>query len=630
MPHLATTAPPIVTLVLAILVLWLSVAFGQRVMAWFRVPAERLNLVRAVVALGLGLGLLQFVPFLLGVAGVLSVTSLRIALALLALALVRDLVAVARALVDALRALRRPDGWTLALLLVLLPPTILTGLLAITPSIDADGLSYHLAVPKRWLDAGSLVYLPTYPYSNMPMGIEMLFGIGLVLGGDVTAKLLHFGVGLATAAALFAGARQLGGRLSGAAAAVLYLVGPAGALAVLGWGYLEGIIAFAMVSAVIAWIAWYQTRELGWLRCACLLAGISVSFKVTSALLPIAFGALTLFVLWDALKRGERENAVGVGEFLVLAALVVLPVLPWFVRSALLTGNPFFPLFVGLIPTRDYSPETAAVFQHYNRYFVWGSGRGGNWSLGLRQGILAGFALAAVLATAFAYFRLSTKVARAVALAMLGIVVIQVAAVGLYTRYWIPLAAVLVLPIAVWCEPLFRFPIARAALIAVAALGSAVRTRAVFSNVNNDVGGLALAGIGLQSERNFTLQHLPLFPLYERANADLPANAVVMLTYYCGGSFHIDRTTLCAEFLQDALRFTTWQDFSADVARLRVTHVLAPRSLAEGSAPPPVDLAAPTRLIRDEQDEFIGRLLRTRGRLVQGAADQGLYALDAR
>ncbi|HEV8550122.1 MAG TPA: hypothetical protein VGQ57_13855, partial [Polyangiaceae bacterium] len=90
MPWLTTTAPPVlVGPPFALAFLWLSLAVGRRLLRWLGArgghPAER-----ALAMLGLGLGALEFVPFSLGAAGILSVTTLRIAIAVVALLALPD------------------------------------------------------------------------------------------------------------------------------------------------------------------------------------------------------------------------------------------------------------------------------------------------------------------------------------------------------------------------------------------------------------------------------------------------------------------------------------------------------------------------------------------------------------
>ncbi|HEX6767176.1 MAG TPA: hypothetical protein VF103_16880, partial [Polyangiaceae bacterium] len=519
-----------------------------------------------------------------------------------------------------MRAFRVTDRWFLAWALAFAPALFVAWFLALAPTVDPDGLAYHLTVPKRWLEAGSLVYLPTYIYSNTPMGLEMLFMSGLALGGDVAAKLVHFGLGVTAAIGLYLAGVRLRGPVTGILAPTAYLVGPAGVGSLLGCAYLEGGIALAMVGSVLAWLVWFRGGGMGFLRAAFLASGIAASFKLTAILFPIALGALTLVVLHERVGTRVVLDALGLVPF------IALPVAPWFVRAAIVTGNPFFPLFAGIFPSRDYSPVMGARLEHYARYFFWGSRL--DWGLERRKILLAVVALVVAAAGAVAFFRLRTRAARAAAVVVAAIVLVQISATGLYVRYWIPMLAVLCLPIFALFEGVLTGARQRVAVVAVTALLSLYGARSNLASVGNDVGGLARAAFGLEERRAFLARHIPLYPMYEHANRELPPSSHILLTYYCGG-FYLDRTTLCGEFIQESLRWTTWDVFAKDMAKLGVTHVFAPKTFAEGGpAPPRLDKSSPSILLRPKQEEFLTRMLRGHARLLISASDQGLYEIE--
>ena len=637
MPALVTTGPSFLSSsVFAVAFIWLSLALGRRLLRWFGITESDLSAEWLVIAFALGAGSLQLVPLVLGAAGVLRVSTLRIAIAALAIALGLDLLAVARKVGQALRNVRKPDGLVTGCLLVLTPALLLAALLAFTPTIDPDGLGYHLTVPKRWLALGSLDYLPTYPYSNTPMGVEMLFTIALSFAGDAAAKTLHLTCGLFAALSLYLAGKRLRGELVGALAAVLFLVGPFGVVNVLGCAYLEGAVTLAMGASALAWIIWFQAppaeRRAGWLRAAFALAGIGVSFKLTAALFPIAIATLTLAAITD--RRAGRETPLGVARLPLWSLLpcVALPILPWLVRSALVTGNPIFPLFARFIPSRDLSPGLAKQFDDYNRYMLWASRAGAHLSLEQRKLILLGVGLITLAIAGFVFVRERSRVARAVTLVLAVTVLVQLAAVGLYGRYWIPALAVMQLPVlAALSRAIPGLPSKRAlsaALLVVTGVGALLQIRQCVSSVNGDVRGLVLTALGIEPQRSFVLAHLPLFPLYEQANRELPPDAKIVLSTYCGG-FYLDRTTYCAEFVQDSLRLTSWNAFSDDVRRLEVSDVLAPRDLnTKNSNDAEPGGGSVSELFRRQQNEYVGRLLDEHGHLLGAASDQGLYAVD--
>jgi len=636
MPALVTTGPSILfSTAFACAFFWLSAALGRRLLILFRTPALPNDTARVLIAVALGAGALQFVPFALGAAGILHVSSLRIAIAVIALSLTRDLIAVAGEITRGLKAFRPSIGFPAAAAFALAPSFIVALFLALTPTLDPDGLGYHLTVPKRWLETGVIGYLPTYPYSNTPMGVEMLFSIALTFAGDAAAKILHFACGFAGAFGLYLAGTRLRSKLCGAAAAAIYLVGPVGVGGVLGCAYLEGSTGFAMIASALAWILWFQGRDqgidgsVGWLRAAFVLAGVAVSFKITSALFPVALAILTLAIQAEPANRQDRPLLQVLRPVLTALLLGSLPVLPWLVRAALVTGNPLFPLFAQWIPSRDLSPALAKQFEDYNRYMLWASRAGAHWSLALRKLVLLGGALLTIAIGTVAFIRLRSYMARATTLVVVGTVLVQLGAVGLYARYWIPLLAVIELPLLLALPNLpAAFPERwlRALVVAAAALGSLVQARQGIGSAGGDVRGLVATAFGLESQRAFLLEHLPLFPLYERANQSLPGSAKIVLSTYCGG-FYLDRTTYCAEFVQDSLRLTGWEPFTEDLRRLGATHVLAPRALRSGNGAPPGG-GSVSEIYREQQNTLVGRLLNDHGHLLQAASDQGLYEIE--
>jgi|GEM_PF-1128110 len=628
MPALVTPAPAFLFAALFVIpFLWACMAVGRRLLILLNVPAVDEPSERAVLTAALGAGLLQFLPFLLGVFGVLSVVTMRVALLAIVLVFVKDVLAVGRAGVAAVKRLPQLPKPLLWLCVALSPGLVAAALLALTPTIDPDGLAYHLTVPKRWLALGTLEYLPTYVYSNTPMGVEMLFTAGLAVTGDSAAKLLHLALGVLAAVAVYRAGVRLKGHAVGAFAAFLFLAGPTGVSYLLGWAYVEGAIGFVIAAAALAWLLWFQDQQAGRLRCVALLAGVAVSFKLTTVLFVVGLAALTGYALVLAARERKEPPRAGLLRLASLVPFVVLPVLPWFVRSTLVTGNPVFPLFAKLIPSRDFSPELAASFDNYNRYLLWASRFATTWSIEFRKIVLSCCMAAVALCGVLAFVRFKSPIARATTIILSLVMIGQLSAVGLYARYWVPVLPVLLLPVLAGLYFLLAAAWAQRALIVVAALGSLLQARTALKSVDFDLAPLSKTALGLMSPVEFARSKLVLYPIYDAANQSLPANARVALTYNCS-SFYIDKTTFCSDFPQDALGFANWEAFNASIRALRVTHVVAPRTIAEGGPPPPPDYSAPAQLFRARENEYVGRLLQSRGRLLVAAADQGLYALE--
>jgi hypothetical protein len=570
----------------------------------------------------LGAGVLVWVPLALGAFGALGVTSVRVAVAALVVPVVPDLIAVARAATRATARISPRAGWMLPWLFALLPALAVAFLSAMTPTIDPDGLSYHLTAPKRWLLGGSLAYLPTYPVSNAPMGAEMLFMIALAFAGDAAAKLLHFVLGCAGALGVYLAGRRVRGAVTGALASTRYLVGPAGIVTLLGTAYVEGAVSCALIAASLAWMIWLRERDDGWLRVTALLAGLAVSFKLTAVVFPVALALLTMLAAAGESRLDRCTLGSSVKLLAVFMPFVLIPLLPWLVRSTILTGNPVFPMFASAIPSRDLSPQHAAQFEQYIRYMNWAGSSGALLNLAQRKAILTGVELIIAAIGAAFFVRARTRFARGTVVVLTGVTLVQCLAAGLYVRYWIPVLAVLQLPLLAMLEPLFVARGIKAALVGATFAGSLLSVRMPLSQTS--MPELVKTALGVESQQAFVAHQMPLFPLYDLVNRATPEDAGVLLSNYCGG-FYLDRRTFCAEFVQDSLRYDSWEHFIEDMHRLGVTHVIAPRTLATGGPLPDLEFGNIAVIIRPSEFVVLGRLLRSHGKLLEQALDQGLY-----
>jgi hypothetical protein len=336
--------------------------------------------------------------------------------------------------------------------------------------------------------------------------------------------------------------------------------------------------------------------------------------------------------LWkdERISPAERTRTL-VAAMLGFVPFVALPVLPWLVRSAIMTGNPVFPMFAGMIPSRDFTAAQSKAFDQYNRYMVWGVGSGAAWGLGLRKAILGGAAAALAVVGGVITWRQRTTAARTLSLVVLLTLLIQLGAAGLYKRYWIPVLALAELPLLVLLARWAELSLMRVGTLAVTALLSLVTAKQLLTAANGDAVGLVKASLGLESQRAFIERHQPLLPLYDAMNRDVAPNAGVALGGYCSG-FYIDRTTFCADIVQSALRVSSWEEFTADAHRLGITHVIAPREweapLPELAVPPAPGVGNTSYLVRYDEQLMLGRAVREHGKLLVSASDQGLYAID--
>ncbi len=279
-----------------------------------------------VVAFAVGFGLLGWLIFPLGVAGLLAWPWL---LALL--------VAGAAGSVYLWRAglptaSGRPDavGWTL--IAVIAAVMAMDGAEALAPPVDADTLAYHFNHPRLFLEAGRIEFILRPLDGAIPYLIHMTYLAALGLGGELAATLWTMVSGWAVGAFLYVLCRRHLGRNWSLAVTAVFLTTPA-AIYGAGSGQVEMRMALFVLTA-----AWATARalETGRLRFA-VLGGAAAGFYVGAKYLGLLFAAgCGLAVL---VQRRWLAHGAAFGAALAVAGF------QWYLWNAVHTGDPAFPMF---------------------------------------------------------------------------------------------------------------------------------------------------------------------------------------------------------------------------------------------------------------------------------------------
>ncbi|MBI3977605.1 MAG: hypothetical protein HY331_05400 [Chloroflexi bacterium] len=206
---------------------------------------------------------------------------------------------------------------------------------ALTPSVESDAVTYHLGLPKIYLEQGRFLPLPHLGGDGYPFTVEMLYLLGLAFGSEIAPRLIHLGFAGLTALALFRFFAAREGRPAGRLAALVFLALPA-TLPIASWAYVDIAWAAFQVLAVLALLAWSETKEPRLL----ILAGLHTGFALGTKLLALhLFVVAPLVVAW-ALWRRWRRMLVSLAVFGVVA---VAAGSPWYVKNWLWAGHPLYP-----------------------------------------------------------------------------------------------------------------------------------------------------------------------------------------------------------------------------------------------------------------------------------------------
>jgi hypothetical protein len=237
--------------------------------------------------------------------------------------------------------LPRP-AWSVStgLVAALMAVLVVTAVGALAPETKYDALWYHLGFPSQWLHTGRLSFFPSQYSTAYPFANELLYGDAIALAGPIAAKAVNLGFGVLLIGATIDLGRRLfslrvaliGALCLGVAPVVIWDAGTANA---------DLSAAMFIVLAVDVAVARLDRPD----RRSAVACGLLVGFAMATKLTTVyAAPLLALLLLAGPTLRAPARR---IGDAVVVALMSVMPVLPYLIRSEVLTGNPVFPFFYG-------------------------------------------------------------------------------------------------------------------------------------------------------------------------------------------------------------------------------------------------------------------------------------------
>ncbi len=238
---------------------------------------------------------------------------------------------------------------------------------ALGPETFYDALVYHLALPQAYLLKHAIFPTPHNVFSGVPFNIEMLYGLGLAIGGEGLAKLIPWGISIAILGLIALWARRFADAKVGLLAALFFYSCPMVSSETwygtvdLGWCF----FSFLTIFALIIGLENAETPKINWIVLAGIFAGLTMGVKYNAfSILAVALLLLFFKRIWEQ-KQNWRRTKTESGLF-VLAALIV--VLPWLLKNFYFYRNPIFPFFHELFNAHSSDvPDWRGVLQDAGR-----------------------------------------------------------------------------------------------------------------------------------------------------------------------------------------------------------------------------------------------------------------------
>ena len=347
------TSDAVLNALFSLVIVLLGATLGRRLSRLLSIsfdsPGEELLLVT-----GLGLGVLSFLVLILGLVGLLYKWVFYGLSAVLFLVLFSDAAAVCRTAWTCRSAIRPPRPLVIYLAITL----GLAFLVALTPPVDWDGLFYHLTGPRLYIAHHRLVLGIDIPHLNFPSLMEMLYLYGMLLKGDVAARLVHFWYALLLTGLVYLLARRhLYPQATWPSVALFASMPMIPVLA--SWAYNDIALAFYQLAAVYTLGNWFADRHRQWLMLSATMCGLAMGLKYTSFVCPLT---LVVLIVWRQAIRERARAGIVFGSLLLFSAAALLIASPWYVKNFFFTGNPFYPFAYEVFGGRFWDEFRAAWY----------------------------------------------------------------------------------------------------------------------------------------------------------------------------------------------------------------------------------------------------------------------------
>ncbi|MBI1935164.1 glycosyltransferase family 39 protein [Candidatus Woesearchaeota archaeon] len=572
------------------LLLVISIALGRRILKYIGIGFNS-SLEGMVFSLPLGLSAIAYAMLFAGLLGYLYKSVLVIILALLYIALWKDVGELLRIIFSSIRNfsfnkfVRKHDialnFYSIVIILLLLFP-LMNFFLSFSPPWHFDVIAYHLAMGKIYIAAHKVVYIPYMLFSNFPSLIDTMYMVGLLLSNGILANLLGYSLGIAFLASIYKFCQRFFNERIALLSSLIFYSFPL-IFMLSRTSHIDVQLAFFVFLSVYAICVYSKSKDSKWLFLSAIFSGLGISSKVFGAVAAaVIFALLVLILIRDvSKKRMDYKSAFAKSAAFCIIAFVI--VMPWLLKSYFFTGNPVW-------------PELNEIF--HGKYWDEKHQQGINVMHNLRKPSLCN------------YLRLPWDIVTQQGKRLgnidedleIGPFVLAILPlyffVGKKDRVINSFFMLLFVYLTVWffLSHIFRYVIYAVPLIAIISgyvihellkinlLSRALKLLLLFTfgfNLLFFIGANAKefpAALGLESEDNFHSKYPgPIYDASKFANSNLPESAKILLFRDTRGYF-IDRGYVWADPLTQAYidysNIKSEDDYYKELKRLGITHIL--------------------------------------------------------
>jgi hypothetical protein len=246
-----------------------------------------------------------------------------------------------------------------------------TLLAALTPPFFYDALSYHLAVPQKYLANHGFCFLPLNYFSNFPANLGMLFALGISLSGGLLAKLFSWIYAPLTALAVYSFSKSFFGKKIGILSAAILISIP-GVMILSTLTSIDLAVTFYSFMSLYSMLYWFKSSQKRWFIFSAIFCGIAIGTKYTAILVSFFTLEMILFIHLYFIKKKSFLN--GIKHCICFGFIVLLYFSPWLIKNIIYTNNPLYPFSYSIfksnsIEMNDYSQVMRRIGNPIHQWF---------------------------------------------------------------------------------------------------------------------------------------------------------------------------------------------------------------------------------------------------------------------
>lgn len=237
-------------------------------------------------------------------------------------------------------------------------------LLCFHPKLETDAFMYHIGVPWAWLQQGSIRPIPYHMHSNFHFLVQMQNLLLISLPGATPAlcKLLQWYYAILLSLGAYQSGKRFIGRRAGAVMLCIVFMAMETAAVVKG-ALIDAGVGFFVSMGIYFLARAISSRRWEHVLLSGIFWGLAYSSKNTGILFFTA--AAIACLLLPVIDKNEKGKSIWKIP-LVALGIMLLIVLPWFVKNYFFTGNPFYPFLSRWFWVRhDYALVAEGFSQYY-------------------------------------------------------------------------------------------------------------------------------------------------------------------------------------------------------------------------------------------------------------------------